>query len=197
VSRGLEVIERAAVSSGLSLATTALGSLALFGAGVRLDVKSWTWMLTGITLAACLLAALRIGGGGQDPLRWRARPARPGTSLWLALTAVLIVVGVLVTLHSVARSEAASHFTELWGLPAGTRGPARIGVFNHEGSTQRYVLRVRQGARLLENINDLTLANGASFAEPVPRHTNRGKLRVSLSHYSTPNLLYRWVSFTP
>jgi hypothetical protein len=108
----------------------------------------------------------------------------------VAVGAVLASAAI-VTAHSVSARDGRDQFTQLWATPAGAR-LASIGIYNHEGGSRTYALRVstNTGSVRAERVE---LGDGKSFTteQTVPPRATR--LLVTISRSGSPAAVYRWV----
>jgi hypothetical protein len=150
-SRTLAASERLAYSVAYSVAVAILAGVVVQTA-FALDRAVWTITLTGVTLAATIVAAVVR----RDPVTdaW-SRPALPSLPSVIGIGSAVAVAAVAVAVAASAAGDAHSHshFTALSILPAGVsrggRQPVAIAVENQTGELKQYHLSVTQGGRRL------------------------------------------------
>jgi uncharacterized membrane protein len=185
--------ERILLIPALSLTAVILDSAALNAAQVRLDLDSWIVSLTAITL----LCGAAGGLGRRRPMRLRRlhppwASARP-LLIAVPLVAALLVGVSLVTVNSVSRRQRSDRFTQLWALPAPAPSDvAQIGVYNHEGRSLSYLLRVFSGQHMLRS-ETVLVASLRTWTTTQRRLPSASELRISVSTSGSSAPVYRWV----
>jgi uncharacterized membrane protein len=188
------VLERVLWRVGLSIAVTILLTLALDAAGLAVELRSWACALTVVTLVACGAWARQSRGTERMARTWRPRLPSTGRIAALALAALLCGGAVLVTARSVQRTAAASHFTQLWILPPSATGKAAtIGVANHEGEAQHYILTASRRGRALLRLPELTVSAGATWTRQLAPPIGGGRVDVTLRRVGQRGVVYRHV----
>jgi hypothetical protein len=183
----------AAVSVALSVSATVLASVGLYFAGVRLDLDSWTVTLTAITVLAAAGAAVRRG---PVALPWAGLRARPAPALVVAgLGAAVLLAGAAgLTVRSVSDRTQRTRFTQLWALPpTGGASAATIGIYNHQGASRRYELRVYSNGRLVRSQLVLVPDRGSFTTTETPPAAKSADLRVTIAVPGRLENVYRWV----
>lgn len=183
--------ERIVLVPALSLALSVLVSVALYGLGVRLSLGSWADSLAAVTVLACLYVVVRPPASLALPWwsLWRGLP-------WIAASAVVLTVAGVISAHSVARADRASRFTTLWVLPAsGDSDHVRIGLYNHQGATEDYVVKVGRG-RQLRVLTGVRTRSSVSWTRVIRIPPGQGKLRVVVTLGIASNPVYRQVALT-
>ncbi len=178
--------ERLLLIPALSIALVILDSVALYVAGVKLDLDSWTLSLAAITVALGIVELLpfarpRHAEAGRRAVRGVSRPAREhaaGCACARRFTCGRARhgdAGGRGSAHIRQRHQPrhADHFTQLWLLPsAGGHRSSAIGVFNHQGSHGSYRLRVF--ANGVRSAHSCDVGNGATWrGRNRIRHTPR------------------------
>jgi len=162
--------------TGLSLAVTVLGGLALNLTPARLTRASWTISLTVLTMLALAasagLRAWRSRAGTAREVRAR-EPARSRGIARYKLAypvAVLAVTGTAIGLAQVSGGwQRTQGFAQLWLVPArhGTAvGQAMLGVRSDYQQAESFHLVLRRGARTV-SAWDFTLASGQTWQQAV------------------------------
>lgn len=171
----------------LSLAVTILVSAGLYVAGIRLGVTSWSQSLA--AAASCFaLASLpwRTSVTGTHSRRLRLSAV---TTIAILCAVGLVAAAATVTARSVRRQQREDRFTQLWALRSGDR--VTVGIYNHEGSAQRYLLRARVGRRLLSS-ETVPVTAGATWTSTLAR-PGRGTIRFSVTARGPGPRVFRWV----
>ncbi len=162
-------LERAAVGTGLALATPVLGGLVLQLAGVPLHRLAWTGLLAGVTLAGDAILLAHRSAGRPSPSS-NESPVRLRPSWHAALFGVAVAVAAgAVALASVAASiQHYPGFTQLWLSAHGSSTTAaNLGVTNQQNSLERYRLVLLRSDRV-ESTWNLRLANGQTWQRTIP-----------------------------
>ena len=161
--------ERLALSLGVSLAVTVLGSLFLNLTPWGLQPVSWATLLSLLTLTASAIAIVGRRWLSLDP-RTRARHAPAtaglgvGSAIMLAVAACIVVATI-----GLARASAATRtdegFTQVWMLPTPEvdASSVRLGVKSHEEQDTQYVLRLEVDGAVLATWPSIALAPGESW----------------------------------
>jgi uncharacterized membrane protein len=169
--------ERIPLTLGLSIAITALGSLAAYKASARLEVRLWANFLAGATLVACTVAVVRARDGAAEGARFSFRRISP-----LGLLAAVAVAFVVVDAVFLARSPVDTQvqgYSSIWiTRPGKAPNAALVGVTSSERRRTNYRLRVVSRARVLFQ-HRLELAPGQTWRILVP-DTGRVPLRAEL-----------------
>jgi uncharacterized membrane protein len=197
-SRPPTPIEGRVWETGLSIGATILVTLALYAVGVKLDLSSWTLALTALTALTCAVWTIRAPANTRS-FRFR-RPPAPALRKLALLAAALMLMGgaAAVTVNSVSRTDAASHFTQLWILPAtATHGDVRIGIYNHEGHDQTYAVEVRRGDRELLALPAVRVRAHTSWTRLVSVPAGGRRVDVKLQLGSAAAATYREVYLSP
>lgn len=135
------------------------------------DRQIWAIAIVTVAVIAGLAATLRRGRETATMLPLPAPILRISIQSTLTLALALgLVIGAVVLASAGARSERATfHFTELWVLSvtASLHGSlVDVGVRNHQGDAEAYVVRVNQG-RILLGTSKIHLADGQLWQKQV------------------------------
>lgn len=171
----------------LSLALTILVSAGLYVAGIRLGLTSWSQSLAAAVICFALASLpwrTSLTGAHRHRIRLSAV-----TTIAILCAVGLVASATIVTARSVHRQHREDRFTQLWALPGGDR--ITVGIYNHEGSARRYLLRARLGRRLLRS-EMIPVAAGASWTRTLAL-LGRGNLRFSVTARGQGPRVYRWV----
>lgn len=189
------------LSAGLSLATLALGAVALnyFPGGIRSG--SWALLLVAVVVGACRAAALRRPRSAAARLAWR-RPSPSRAEAGLLAAGALAAIAAIVLPFVTVPSTHAVGYTEMWIQPVAGASTAavRIGVGNREQEGAAYELRVRFGGEDGEIVRRrLDLEAGEAIALRVPASDPPPAERAlpvsaALFRVDTPDRPYRRVS---
>jgi uncharacterized membrane protein len=186
------------LSLGLSLATLALGGLALNYVPGGIRSGSWALLLVLVALSCCRVAALRRPSPSHHASSWpRLRLSRTEAGLVLGGSAAAAIA--LALAFATLPAKNALGYTELWISPTGGRAAAgvQIGVSSDEQSAVAYLLQVRLGRSRPPVIRHFTLNPAETHtislgAAPPPL----GTLPVTalLFRQDDPSTVYRRVS---
>lgn len=137
----------AVLSLALSLATLALGALALNYAPGGIRSLSWAVLLLLVVLNGCRTAALRRSRSSGLP-RW-PRPRLRRAEAGLLLGGLSAAAAALVLASATVPAKNAIGYTQLWILPeAGSKATeVQVGVASEEQDPAAYYLLVRFGDR--------------------------------------------------
>jgi hypothetical protein len=162
--------------TGLSLAVTVLGGLALNLTPAGLTRASWAISLTVLTMLALAASAgqrawrSRPGTAREAPAR---RPARSHSIVGYKLAypvAALVVTGAAIGLAQVSAGwQRTPGFAQLWLVPARNStaaGQATLGVRSAYRQAESFHLVLRRGTRTV-SIWDFTLASGQTWQQTV------------------------------
>lgn len=142
----LDTAARIVLSVGTSIAVAVLGGLALDLTPWGLQLRSWTVLLTAVTVVGAVVAGVRRKPATAGVPRL-PRP-RLGDVLIVALTGALVAGAVALARTPLAAKHVAG-YTVLWIQPA-TPGHLRsvvVGVKSSELRSERYRLELRVGGR--------------------------------------------------
>jgi hypothetical protein len=174
--RPLPPSENLVYSLAFSLCTAILGGV-LVQVLVPLTPSVWALLLTGLTLLAVAVAAVRrnrqaIGATPLPSLPWIGFPA-------VVLFALAIGVAgwsVILATDGAHDQADAARFTSLWMVPRAAEdgGGAVVGVENQQGAESRYQLLVR--------------ARGEKKERRIPLELDDGEVRtIELGAWATPS----------
>jgi uncharacterized membrane protein len=185
--------ERALFSLGVSLAVTAVGTVALDLTVWGLQAASWMALLSGVTIVASLIALVRRSGvetpqrgvstpdaleqtapnalsperKGQRVLPARVpNPARLNLRQGVAVGVALLVAVAAVGLATTpAPPQGTLGYSQLWLLPASDRDPnlARLGLSSSEFDVTDYSLEVTLDGTPIYQWSTITLAPGEKW----------------------------------
>jgi uncharacterized membrane protein len=186
--RSVPVAERAIYALALSIVVTVLSGVVV-QLVLGLDRVVWAFVLAFVTVAICLRAERRRGGGASSGDR--SLPSLPSLApSWpISLLAIVAAVGMAGWAISLASSGARNErdqyrFTELWVLPAGGSGAedtVSIGVASHRRIRSSYHVRVASaGAVLATRIVQLDPGERWHTVLRVPGIGKRNPLEVTL-----------------
>ncbi|MHB1131384.1 MAG: DUF1616 domain-containing protein [Chloroflexota bacterium] len=191
-------LARALLAVGLSLASTALGGLALQFSPLGIQTASWVVWLSGLTLFAGSLALVR------------PRPARDaaGTGMTVGLPdfALLALAGSLAVLAVGVSYAGAVRFaspgaTQLWLVQPQGQGPNAVvvGVWNREGETSTYTLQVLAGNRVVRQWPAIELEAGEQWevAFTLPAEVSAAQSVEALLYIADSNGVYRRAILRP
>lgn len=155
-----------------------------------LDRFAWAFLLTSITLVACLIAQRRRVVTVPRRTRGLAGLPRPGVPTGLALLGAIAagVAAIAVAVDGVQEQRAKSHFSGLWAVsrPAG-QGGIEVGIDNHQGAAYLYRLTVTGAGRTIRRwegrLGSRERKRVRLEAAEVPTNT---RLVVSLDKQGTP-----------
>ena len=172
--------ERLITVTALSLAITALMGLALYGLGIPLGVRSWSYSLAAVTVLGSLYRVI-----WPLPINIRLRVPALRSLIWVAAIGLVLVATVAITARSVTDAARANDFTQLWALPDHAHpGYEVIGLYNHEGKAERYVVRIGYGARV-RRLRTVLVARFSSWSTDISVPVERRKVNVVVSFRGT------------
>jgi uncharacterized membrane protein len=181
--------ERLMLIAALSIAAVILLSAGLYVVGIHLDLHSWTISL-GILTALCAGLSLLIPGAPVIPTV-SLHGLRAPAVVALVASGALLAGAAIVTAHSVSGRNTRDSFTQLWAKPGGAR-TATIGIYNHEGGTHTYTVRVSTNRGVLRTAH-VTLADQTSWTSPQTVPPRATRLLVTISKSGSSAAVYRWV----
>jgi hypothetical protein len=197
--------ERLLLSLGLSLVIVILGGLLLNLTPYGLQARSWSALLSGLMVCACVVAYLRQRRV-RAPLA--ARPwvsVAPRTWLLWGLAAAIAAGSIVVSSISAQQQEAAKGYAVLWMLPAndgaGIEAAAqqgvRIGVQSMWPVTMTYSVDVSVSGQAIYGWESITLKPGerweARLSVPSSKGTGRERVDAVLHLSTAPSAAYRHV----
>jgi hypothetical protein len=180
--RDLPPAERSVYVVAFSIATAALGGLAL-QVVLALGRVHWVIFLAAVTAGATIVARARGTPINSTPRRTPSM--NPFAVAGLIVAACLAVASIAIATDGAREQRAESHFTSLWALPEGgldalATAPLAIGVHNHEGAATRYLLVVTRDDRT-ELRRRRTLESNEAWRLVLPPPPDAGgAIRVSL-----------------
>jgi hypothetical protein len=163
--RGVEMV---VLSLGLSLLITAIGGLALGWTSWGLTARSWTIVLSGVTLGAGAVSMLRSrqedAGASQLAARLAGRGLPLRDRLLLGLTG-LTLVGALLLAQIGAALQPADGFTQLWISPPSPADPAAIqlGMRSQESTATTFRVQLNVGGQTVREWGPLVLEPGENW----------------------------------
>jgi len=190
--------EQLLLSLGSSLAVAVLGGLILNLTPWGIRAESWAGLLCSVTLAACVVAAMRARAAlsyPAEPMRLSLRPLQA----MLVAVAVLLVFGTVWVARTPAPQQSTQTYSLLWAVPASDSGSdgVRLGVESGESDTSAFIVRVVEGTQQLEEF-PIQLAPAQRWETEL---TLTGAvvvgLEVQLSKTETPDVVYRRVALRP
>ncbi len=161
----LELAETVALALGLSLAVSAQGGLVLHFLPWKLETRSWSALLAGITLLATVGALWRHR-------RWTVVPrSLAKVNLSFSVGQVLLFVlagGVVAGAYALAYqgelAQNSSDFTQLWIRPDDKATSAVVvGINNHATETVRYRLEIKLDQAVVGEISPIELKPQGSW----------------------------------
>lgn len=192
---GREPLERAALSSGISLAVCVLVGLLLNLSPAGLTRDAWVLALGGIALTGSAAAWLRNLRREAEPgLGLALSPGRRGGAMFAL--AGLVLIGAFGLARYTASQQSTPDFTQFWISPAGTNGAAQLGVRNLEPSAMTYVVEVRADGELVQRWPALTVQSKQSWQTMLTASDGtplRGPVEALLYRADDPGQVYRRV----
>lgn len=170
------------LSIALSFAVADLGSILLDWAGVRLDLLSWTLLVTGVMGAA--VAGAKSRGGTVLPASWRVRrrPRISARSFLLLAAAAFVTAGAVVLSRTPLPARGVQGDTALWLLPGPRPGLVRVGVSSSELRPKAYSVVVveRGGPSLISRRIRLTPGETWTRVLKIPASAGTGRVLARL-----------------
>jgi uncharacterized membrane protein len=199
--RALGITQCVVFSLALSLGIVMLGGLALNWMPFGLQARSWSVLLSGITLITSAFALIRRRGqyiSAASGLRLDAGLTfRQG--LFLGLAAIVICAAGVVSYRGAAQQPFPG-FTQLWILPAGgasVKHSIRLGVSNMELTAMDYNLSVNMDGKIVKTWPSIYLKSNekweASLVLPQTIHTRTLRVEALLYQTRAPTKIYRHV----
>jgi uncharacterized membrane protein len=180
VAPGIGAAGRALLAVALSVAAVILDSGALYVADVRLGLDSWALSLAGIAIACSAGSLLRRRAPLDAPRVPRIHLHVP-LVVATACAAAVLTGTTLLTVSSVAHRARVDHFTQLWALPATAPSrEVRIGIYNHEGTSETYRLVVRSDRHVVRT-QTVPVALTQSWTTTQLRPKGASDLTISIS----------------
>lgn len=168
---------------GLSLALLAVGGILLNLFSVGAHPATWLVYLTFVTLGSEFKACARKGSGVPQIGKLAIGSLFKWFPVGLMLSSVLSAA-ILISVSGAERQQF-SGFAQLWLIPT-SPGAYQIGVANHTGHADAYLIRLRVGARLVRAWH-IILPSGRSWS---------GDIRL-LARADISGQLFRQGSATP
>ncbi len=198
-----------------SIALAVIGGIVLNAAPWGLQPLSWAALLGVVTLAAALVALVRLRGrrmragarprsrrGGSTPgAQYTASaPQVPTARLALPIVALVLLGMAVYVARMPAPADRFQGYTTLWMAPNAeqTAQGARIGVQSAEFESTSYRLEVRVNGQVAGIWPDLTLAPNQAWQAQValPEATGAGmEVEALLYRSDAPWIVYRQVRF--
>jgi uncharacterized membrane protein len=195
----LGVVERLALSFGLSITITIIGGFIIDKTVWGLQATSWAIWLGGITVGcSCVALVLRHEYALERTPTWPVIRSYVRYGWPLALAAVVVIISI-----GLARDKASTQpypgFTQLWLVPY-DNGPAnaiRLGVYNQEGAPEQYHLRVEADGRQLLDWPMIQLNPGETWENVANLAIDRRStaiIEAKLYRLDSPDTVYRYVT---
>ena len=189
-ARSLRRLDLFLVAAALSLATVALGGLALNLLPGGLSRTSWL----GLT-AVLLLASAVLARGGRPQLR-RETLVRPKSGQAVALVAAGVLVAIALLIARVGVKQPTVPYSALWIVPAAA-GMAQIGLDNHEDVTISFRVDVSVNGTIETTFPAITVLDGERWTALVAQPDPGGPpLDVRVYLAGDPEVVYRHVTFS-
>lgn len=190
----LGAAERLVLIIGLSIATVALGGLALNLTTWGLQPGSWAIVLAAVTLIGCGLALYRRVNGHSTLAPVSFNPGfnlRQGAMLGFA--GVLVAASLLIARGGVEDQH--SRFTQFWMMPdeAG-KSSVKLGIISTEATPINYTLRLEtDNGQVVKEWPSIRLEPGNRW-ETLQDIPTTGNLQAKLYRTDQPDTVYRWAS---
>jgi uncharacterized membrane protein len=193
---------RLVFSLGLSLVIVILGGLALNWTPFGLHASSWSVLLGGITLCACVVTLVRRRGQSVTSSVQR-RVSIPGftvrQALLLALAAIVVCAAIVVSSIGAAQQPYPG-FTQFWMLPIGGANPpnaVRLGVSNMQSTAMKSSLTVSEDGKVVKVWPAIDLKPNEKWEVtlllPQTHHAAAAKVEALLYRVNAPTTVYRHV----
>ncbi len=161
----LELAESAALTLGLSLAVSSLGGLVLHVLPWKLETRSWTVLLGGITLLATAGALWRHRRLNVVPRSFvKVNVSFTLGQVLLFALAGSVVAGAYILAYQGEVAQNRTDFTQLWIQPDDKAASAVvIGINNHATETVRYRLQIKLDQAVVGEISPIELKPEGSW----------------------------------
>lgn len=198
-----DLLRRLAFSLGFSLLVVILGAFLLHWSGWGITPTSWVLLLSGVTLAAGLVALRRRLDNGEAMVDFPA-PALTLPQAGMVGTAALIGLVAFGVAYSGATNYPVSNFTQLWLTPVHQDPTAQtfaVGVRNLEPSALTYRLQLAVDGAIAGEWATLPLAPEeewqATFQLPAGAAPDQHLVEARLFRAEAPETVYRYVVIKP
>jgi uncharacterized membrane protein len=199
--RALGILQCVVFSLALSLGIVILGGLALNWMPFGLHTRSWSVLLSGITLIASTVALIRRRGQYISASAWLrvdlGLNVRQGLLLGLA---AIVVCGAGAVSYRGAAQQPFPGFTQLWILPAdgaSVKNTIRLGVSNMELTAMEYNLSVNMDGKVVKVWPSIYLKLNekweVTLVLPHTTLTHTAKVEALLYQTKAPTKIYRHV----
>lgn len=199
--RALGITQYIVFSLALSLAILILGGLVLNWMPSGLNTRSWTVLLSGITLIASTVALIRRRGEYISASAWlRVDLGLNFRQGLLLVLAAIVICGAVVVSYRGAAQQPFPGFTQLWILPANgasVKNTISLGVSNMELTAMEYNLTVNMDGKVVKVWPSIYLKLNEKWQATLvlPQTTQTRTARVEALLYQTiaPTKIYRHV----
>jgi hypothetical protein len=203
LSQRLPALERVLTSAGLALIFPIIGGFVFYGLRIPLFRSAWVGLLVVLTLLGVVAVAVqRLRQPPVDPRQAAARRPKPSQGRLSPLHGTIFGLAGVVALGSVALSVHSAEAqkqpaTTALGMPVVVTGEnangtpvtdptkANLNVTNHQGSTERYELKLYRKGKL-SNTWSFTLADGQTWQQVIPYTVAQGN-GILADLYLLPN----------
>jgi hypothetical protein len=189
--------ERLVFSIGLSLITTVLSGLLLHLTAWGLQPVAWSIALTGITVVACALGAIRR----RKTLALIVDTPELAISMpqWAALLTSALVIGAVIGVARIpASQEGINGYTLLWLLPSDSDAAQdlQLGITSMEFLPIEYTLQLKANGQVVQEWQDITLQPGDKWEQIAvlpERYRESNVVEAMLYRQDKPDTMYRHV----
>jgi uncharacterized membrane protein HdeD (DUF308 family) len=186
----LRPAERLLLSVALSIAATILSALLLQVAAVRLTVRPWAGLLSGLGLVALAIAQLR---GHAQRLRQQRLAPRVAEVLALAMSLLLLAGAAALGFSPLPAPKGTQGSTALSIAPVGLAS-FRIGASSDQLATRRYIVQVDVTGAPAVRFGPITLAPGQSWSRLVSTAPGEPSVRADLYTVADPTVSIDFVT---
>lgn len=191
--------ERAMMSIGVSLSIAVLGGLTMHFAGLPIEARTWSILLSGVTLSLAGVALVRRMRPYPTTTAHARLQVKPLQVTLLGVAACLLAGSYVISATGALQQPAG--FTQLWALPEPNQPSAiHFGVTSYELEPESYRVALVVDGKLAQEWPEIRLAPGSSWeaSTTLPgRQLNTNPVAVELYRTHTPAETYRRVILWP
>ena len=185
---------------GLSILIAILTGATLNLTKWGLQSSSWTAVLSGITLIACLIAGIRRNKADNNSFLFLKLNLGWSQGLMLFLAFLIITGAVGLSRVPITNSANLQGYAILWILPVGDIAPDRVylGVINDQFTTTDYALRIVVDNKVVYQWHKIELTPGEKWevSYQIPGILSSVPVEAFLYKLDNPDSVYRQVKLS-